>query len=54
MCARFFRKPQPREPIWRERARRILAAIATPHTRRQGRMLGDYLLALDDAGVYTW
>jgi hypothetical protein len=54
MCARFFANLST-EPIWRERAHRILAAISTPHTLDdQGRMLGDYLLALDDAGDYTW
>jgi len=54
MCARFFANLST-EPIWRERTRRILAAISTPHTLDdQGRMLGDYLLALDDAGAYSW
>lgn len=37
------------------RARRILADVATPRTLDdQGRMVGDYLLALDDAGAYLW
>jgi len=55
MCARFFANLSPGEAIWRERARRILAAIATPRTfDDQGRMVGGYLLALDDAGAYSW
>jgi uncharacterized protein YyaL (SSP411 family) len=55
MCARFFANLNKGEPIWRERARHILAAIATPRTLDdQGRMLGEYLLALDDAGAYSW
>jgi uncharacterized protein len=54
-CARFFANLDPGEAIWRERARRILAAIATPRTLDdQGRMVGEYLLALDDAGAYSW
>jgi hypothetical protein len=40
---------------WRGRARQILAAIATPRTLDdQGRMVGEYLLALDDASAYSW
>ena len=55
MCARFFANLNKGEPIWRERARHILAAIATPRTLDdQGRMLGEYLLALDDARAYSW
>ena len=33
----------------------VLVAVATPRTLDdQGRMVGDYLLALDDAGAYLW
>lgn len=40
---------------YRERARRTLAAIATPAALdSQGRMVGPYLLALDEAGSYPW
>jgi uncharacterized protein len=43
------------EAIWRTRAQRILAAVATPRILdNQGRMVGDYLLALDDMGAYSW
>jgi uncharacterized protein YyaL (SSP411 family) len=39
----------------RERALRTLAAISTPAALdEQGRMLGAYLLALDEAGVRPW
>ncbi len=40
---------------WQLRARRILAAIATPAAiDERGRMVGEYLLALDEAGLYPW
>jgi uncharacterized protein len=57
MCVRFFigLAKLNGEAIWRSRAQRILAAIATPHILdNQGRMVGDYLLALDDMGAYSW
>ena len=56
-CARFFTglAKVTGEPVWRDRAQHILAAIATPRTLdNQGRMVGEYLLALDDAGAYSW
>lgn len=32
-----------------------IVTIATPRTLDdQGRMVGEYLLALDDAGAYSW
>ncbi len=55
MCARFLANLSPGEPVWRVRAQHILAAIATPRTfDDQGRIVGEYLLALDDAGAYSW
>jgi len=40
---------------WRERSRSLLAAIGSPRRLRdQGRMVGSYLLALDDAGAFPW
>jgi uncharacterized protein YyaL (SSP411 family) len=55
VCARFFATLSMGEAIWRDRSRRILAAIATPRTLDdQGRMVGEYLLALDEAGAYSW
>jgi uncharacterized protein YyaL (SSP411 family) len=56
-CVRFFAglAKLTGEAIWRSRAQRILAAIATPRILdNQGRMVGDYLLALDDMGAYSW
>jgi len=56
-CARFFAglAKLTGDDSWRERSRCTLAAIATPHTLDdQGRMVGEYLLALDDAGAYSW
>ncbi len=38
-----------------DRARRLLAAISTPRALdARGRMLGEYLLAADEAGFYPW
>jgi uncharacterized protein YyaL (SSP411 family) len=57
MCARFFvgLAKLTGDDSWRKRSRRILAAVATPRTLDdQGRMVGEYLLALDDAGAYSW
>jgi len=57
VCVRFFAglAKLNGEAIWRTRAQRILAAIATPRILdSQGRMVGDYLLALDDMGAYPW
>jgi uncharacterized protein YyaL (SSP411 family) len=43
------------DEAWQTRARRVLAAIATPAALdERGRMVGEYLLALDEAGVYPW
>jgi uncharacterized protein YyaL (SSP411 family) len=56
-CARFFAglAKLTDDTAWRTRAARILAAVATPRTLDdQGRMVGEYLLALDDAGAYSW
>ena len=56
-CARFFTglAKLTGEDAWRDRAQHILAAIATPRTLDdQGRMVGEYLLALDDASAYSW
>ena len=40
---------------YRAQALRILAAISTPRAlSAQGRMLGDYVLALDDAAMVRW
>ncbi len=40
------------DPSWRERGRRIAAAISTPAAiEGQGRMIGGYLLALDELGI---
>ncbi|MDI1450953.1 DUF255 domain-containing protein [Polyangium sp. 6x1] len=37
------------------RAKRTLVAIASPRgVAEQGRMIGDFLLALDEAGVFPW
>jgi uncharacterized protein YyaL (SSP411 family) len=56
-CARFFAEiaKQPGEASSQEKARRILAAVATARALDdQGRMVGDYLLALDESGAYLW
>src|SRR5205823_2901295 len=38
-----------------DRAKKILAALATPRRiEERGRMVGDYLLALDEAGAFPW
>lgn len=38
-----------------ERARRILAAISSPRSLSdRGRMVGEYLLALDESGAFVW
>jgi uncharacterized protein YyaL (SSP411 family) len=43
------------DDAWKERGRRALAAICTPHgVDERGRQLGELLLALDDVGVITW
>ena len=39
---------------WRSRARKVLAAVATPAALdQQGRMVGDFLVALHESGVTT-
>jgi uncharacterized protein len=44
-----------KEPSYRDRARKLLAAISTPRALdSRGRMIGEYLLALDEAGLYPW
>lgn len=56
-CARFFAglAKLTDDASWRERSQHVLAAIATPRTLDdQGRIVGEYLLALDDAGAYSW
>jgi uncharacterized protein YyaL (SSP411 family) len=43
------------DPSWRDRGRRTLAAISSPRSlAERGRMVGDYLLALDDVGSFVW
>jgi uncharacterized protein len=57
VCGRFFASlaTLTGDNTWQEKSRRILAAIATPGTLdEQGRMVGDYLLALDEADAYSW
>lgn len=40
---------------WKQRAQRILAGLAKPQTLDdQGRLIGEYLLALDEAGSLRW
>jgi uncharacterized protein YyaL (SSP411 family) len=54
-CARFFASLSTGETVWKERSRRILAAMAMPRTLDdQGRMVGEYLLAVDESGAYSW
>ena len=57
LAARFFvaLSDATIDPESRERARAILAAASTPRALdAQGRMLGEYLIALDEAGLYPW
>jgi len=43
------------DAVWKQRASQVLGAVATPHTLdNQGRMVGDFLLALDDSGLFPW
>lgn len=43
------------DPRWRDAGRRLLAGIATPAgLAAEGRMVGDFLLALDELGLYRW
>lgn len=43
------------DTAWRDRGRRLLAAISTPRALAdRGRMVGEYLLALDEVGAFTW
>ena len=43
------------DPTLRDRARRALTASSTPRALdSRGRMLGSYLLALDEAGLHPW
>jgi uncharacterized protein YyaL (SSP411 family) len=53
-CARLATSDAERA-IWIGRARQTLAAIASPRTlRERGRMVGAFLLALDEAGALDW
>lgn len=57
LCARFFAAlaVATGDAAWAKRARRTLAAVATPAALdEQGRMIGAFLLALDEAGVSPW
>jgi hypothetical protein len=46
---------EPNRRLYRQRALGILAALATPERlSAQGRFLGEYLLALDEAGALRW
>jgi uncharacterized protein YyaL (SSP411 family) len=57
MAARFFAHLArlTGDAAWNTRARLVLAAVATPRTLDdRGRMLGEFLLALDDASAYPW
>ena len=57
VAARLFAalSRQTGDAVWRDRSQRVLAAIATPRKlNEQGRMLGEYLLALDECGAYLW
>lgn len=43
------------DSAWRDRAAEILAAVSTPKTLdEQGRLVGHYLLAVDEVGAYSW
>ena len=47
--------PEPSRRLYRQRALGLLAALATPERlSAQGRILGEYLLALDEAGALRW
>ena len=44
-----------KDAAWRERGKRLLAAISTPKAiDAQGRWLGEFLLALDEVGAIGW
>lgn len=47
--------PEPSRRLYRQRALGLLAALAAPERlSAQGRILGEYLLALDEAGALRW
>ena len=57
MAARFFAALGriTGDAAWKERARRTLAAVCTPRAlEERGRMLGELVLALDEAGAVAW
>lgn len=46
---------EPQRALYRTRARALLAALAVPsQLGAQGRLIGEYVLALDEAGVLPW
>jgi len=56
-AARFFAhlSKLTGDAVWKQRASQTLGAVATPHKLdNQGRMVGDFLLALDDSGLFPW
>ncbi len=43
------------DEVWRQRGRSVLEAIATPQLLdNEGRFLGEFLIAADEAGLYPW
>ena len=57
MAARFFAvlARVTGDASWKERGRRVLAAVCTPRALDdRGRMLGEVLLALDEVGAIPW
>lgn len=56
-AARFFAAlaASTKDATYRDRGRKLLAAISTPRALdSRGRLIGEYLLALDEAGLYSW
>jgi hypothetical protein len=55
LAARFLASLARHDASFLDRARRALAAVCTPRAvDERGRMLGELLLALDEAGVVPW
>ena len=57
LAARFFAAlgRVTGDAAWRDRAQRTLAAVCTPRAlERQGRHLGELLLAMDEIGAIAW
>lgn len=56
LAARFFGSlGKVAGEAWRERGRKTLAAISSPRSLdERGRMVGEYLLALDEVGAFAW